>query len=201
MKVILGLGSGRCGTMTLTKLFDEQAGVKAEHETVGLYWVVQKRLFDTAWEKITEPDSIVANVSFAWLRYIPMACEKDPTVRCVCLKRDRTATVESFSAHLKKFNVWTHYTSPHFDMKYSRSMVRINGFPKYDLPREEAIGRYWDDYYRIADEWQERFPNNFKIFDLNSFNSEQGVASILDFAGIENPTVAVGIKSNERKAA
>lgn len=198
-KIIIGLGSGRCGTTTLTKLLGSQAGVIAEHENVGLFWNVNPVLFEHSWKKITEPDSkIIASVSFAWLRYIPMAVEKDPSVRCICLKRNKTATVESFSAHLRNFNVWTHYSSLHFDMKHSRSMIRINGFPKYDLPREEAIAQYWDDYYRIADEHERAFPENFKVFPIDAFNSHEGVKSMLGFAGIDNQTIEVGIRVNER---
>lgn len=202
MKVILGLGSGRCGTVSLTRLLNDQAEVIAEHENVGLWWDVNTVLFKDAWKKITtaEPSSpVVASVSFAWLKYVPMAIEHDPTVRCICLKRDRGETVESFSQHMWRFNVWTHHLSPHFDPdKYARSMAQYVGFPKFDAPREKAIGMYWDEYYRVAEEHERRYPEHFKIFWIDSFNSYDGVFSMLDFAGIENKTINIGVKMNER---
>ena len=199
-KIILGLGTGRCGTATLTRLLDKQAGVIAEHETVMLQWEVKPYLFKKAWEKITEPSSAyVANISFAWLPYIPLAVEKDPEVKCICIKRDRQQTIESFSQHFHRFNVWTHYASRHFDMvQHSNSMARCAGFPKFDAPRLEAIGLYWDLYYQMSKGFQKKFPDNFHVWPIDAFNSEVGVSEMLTFAGLTETNVISGIKINER---
>ena len=40
------------------------------------------------------------------------------------------------------------------------------------------------------------YPDNVKIFNTSDLNDENGVRSILEFVGVENPNVVVGIKKN-----
>lgn len=61
---------------------------------------------------------------------------------------------------------------------------------------EDAIGQYYDDYYKKARSYELLYPDNVKIFDTSELNIENGVRSILEFVGVENPNIVVGIKKN-----
>jgi hypothetical protein len=72
-------------------------------------------------------------------------------------------------------------------------------YPKYDLPKEEAIGKYYDDYYVVAEGLAEKFPNNFRIFDtISTLNEKDAQAEMLTFAGFtpELLTIKLDIKKN-----
>jgi len=104
--------------------------------------------------------------------------------RFICLKRDREKTVESFETYLPDINVWTDEDSEHWDSeRFSRNRAWYQ-WPKYHLPRKEAIGAYWDEYYHKAEFWANKHPECFRIFKTEDLNTEAGVTSILNHAGV-----------------
>jgi hypothetical protein len=59
-------------------------------------------------------------------------------------------------------------------------------FPKYPTAsREEGIRRYWDEYYAEVERLHQRYPENVRVFDMNSvLNTENGQREMLHFAGL-----------------
>ena len=187
-RMIFGCGTGRCGTFTLYRLFEAQPGVCATHEGFALPWERDLPqlwwMFINAQARCEKP--IWANSSFVWMRYTGAIISHIPDPKFICLKRDRGQVVHSFLHHTPLVNHWTNPDSVHWNPTKDLQVLQSVGWPKYDLPKAEAIGKYWDDYYTAAEYLQERFPDNFKIYDMHyALNSAIGQRDMLSFAGFD----------------
>jgi len=130
---------------------------------------------------------------------------KDP--KCLILKRDRDELIASFMQHWLYENYWTDPGSDHWDNQWPKPTIdhpdpdRLSVmWPKYDLPKEDAIGAYWDEYYAIARYWQDRLPANVLVMDFKeSLNTFEGQDRALDFFDIpaEKRQYYVGVKLNQ----
>lgn len=200
-RTIIGLGTGRSGTWSLTKLLDAQHGVKAYHEGGFLPWDANLtdmwRLLHKFWY-FTEGRPITAAIAFFWLNYVSELTSYLFNPKFICIKRNRKETVESFEHIMHEFNFWTDPNSKHWDDKYRTNKDSVL-FPKFDKPRRKALEAYWNYYYNTAGYWQNRMPDTFRVFPIESLNNEKGVREILEFAGFEDPVVHVGVRLNTRE--
>ncbi|WP_201766200.1 hypothetical protein [Rhodopirellula baltica] len=115
------------------------------------------------------------------------------------MKRDREETIRSFLEWIKRVHPlptdhWSETPSPGF----FRDPIWSRIFPKYKAEsREEAIGRYWDEYYAVAEELAAAHLDRFAIFDTRELNSEEGQERILRFCGlVEGQVLATGLLKN-----
>ena len=202
-RMIFGTGSGRCGTWSLYTLLKQQLNTLSAHEGVPLPWEQDLTIF---WRSIfrlqIHPETlagdkhlILANTSFVWINYIGEIMSHFLFPKVICLKRDRQEVIESFMNY-NESNPWVDPESEHFDGHGKSSSL----FPKYDLPKDEAIGAYWDEFYNIADYWADKFPESFKIFPTDALNHKSTVLDMLNFMEIpeKNQNVHVGIRFNLR---
>ena len=203
-KLIIGLGTGRCGTDSLTKVLNKQKDVKAYHEYFFLGWeddfisalVILNQL-------LRDPEGeFIATVAFYWLNYVPKLCALLSDVKFVCLWRDKEEVVESFFEHTKNRNLWTAPTSEHWDLSNLHAIDPLMmSFPKYDLPKREAIAKYWDEYDRKAKVFAALHPSNFMYINVNdALNTKEGMKKMFDFVRIpeENRDYCVGLTTNKR---
>jgi hypothetical protein len=206
-RMIIGLGSGRCGTFSLYRLLEAQHCTYAVHEDGYLTWEPN---FREMWRLVydfqgraavrSNPIHIVATVAFFWLNYVEKLVEMPMGQKFICLRRDKEETVASFMAFTGEKNHWTDTSSDCWaDGDESTYWHKL--WPSYDLPKREALARYYDDYYKQAEVWENKFPKIFKIFPIDVFNSKKGVRSLLDFAGIprKHQVVHVGVRLNTRE--
>jgi hypothetical protein len=183
--LIIGLGSGRCGTNTLAALLDMQADTEVTHERFGteLQWAGSEERVSAM---VAAADASVCarhgDVHSAYLPYAPQVLAMRFDVRLICLRRDREATVSSFiDKTARKANHWA--PTQRLDRH-----TRWNAcFPTYsvDLSKAEAIGRYWDEYYLSSERLAHEHPDRFAIFPTTALSNEAGQRSILEFIGIE----------------
>lgn len=197
-RVIIGLGSGRCGTSSLATLLNAQFDSCVTHEEgVPLPWNAIDRHYHINRETILNyPHKVTGDVAFWWLRYTGNLVKDFPNIKMVCLKRDKKDTVKSM---IKCSNIFgsNHYTSE-FSGYYDHNKWPLDGpdatvmrscFPKYNLPLEEAIGAFYDEYYMLAEKCEKALPDNFKIFPMDYLNTQEGVIEILRFCEFQYPVV------------
>lgn len=186
-KIVIGLGSGRCGTKSLQHLLDSQPDTIVTHENLPIPWDNEP---DVAGEMISRllarKATTVGDVGYYWLNHVERLMKVAPHAKFICLKRDRQEVIESMWDFTRGLNV--HPTDEWFRM-----------YPRYDTDRKTAIGLMWDDYYSLAEGLQSKHPEHFRIFDIDSLNTEKGQREILSFAGIKKPVLQVGIKLNKSK--
>jgi hypothetical protein len=187
--VIIGLGPGRCGTMSLAVLLACQQDIVAHHESEPrLSWDASFYDFISKWASLfylVKPSlPIVADIANWWLPFVPHILDISNNVRFICLRRNIDEIVESFMLKVPTTSHWTLKTSTHWNKYWNRQHDFSRCFPDYDLPKEEGCRKYVEDYYREVEKWKERTPYLFKIFDIDDLNTEEGVVSILSFCGI-----------------
>src|SRR6185437_11882599 len=93
-RFILGIGSGRCGTLSLAHVLAAQPETHATHEDPPLLpWkrdedrpVMEQRF--VRWRRRWK-EPVVADVASFYLPYVEEAIAREPEIRIVCLKRPR----------------------------------------------------------------------------------------------------------------
>jgi hypothetical protein len=200
-RLIIGLGTGRCGTVSLKALLACQADTHATHETMLLPHKFSelklRQYMNKLWKRKEE---VAADVALWTLPYVTAILGEYPSTKFICLKRDKEAVVKSFMRKTSDGrNHWTGFDSAHWDEKKwyrEKKCPYKNCYPRFDADKEEALGLYWDYYYTVAETYEKSFPDSFRIFPLEYINSRDGCESILEFAGYEEMTIKVGIHKN-----
>lgn len=184
VKIVIGLGSGRCGTMSLWGLLDLQVNSYVTHEALPMPWNRNPDVYEEMFSRLFSRDAdIIGDSGYYWINYVEDLLQPKPDTRFICLKRNRDEVIKSMWNHSRGLN--THPTDDWFMM-----------YPRYDTDRKSAVGLMWDEYYELAERWQDKYPDYFRIFDMDLLNTERGQEEILSFADIENPVLQVGIKLN-----
>ncbi len=203
-QVILGVGAGRCGLRSLMGLLNRQAKTQVSHQEWPLLPWERRADRPGIREKFerwgrTRDGLRIGDVASWYLPYVDEAIQCEPSIRVVCLKRPKDEIVRSFCAWLDRnsplrMNHWA--KSPAEGWHHDPFFTRL--FPQYDVTdREEGIRRYWDEYYQTAEDCERRFPNQFRIFDMEAaLNTKQGVEDLLSFVGIPKAeqVIEVGVK-------
>ena len=187
--VIIGLGTGRCGTRSLSRLLSSQPGMVVLHEGM-----LEGRSHPFRWEG--DRDRVVAwidglpellgrpahcgDVGMYFLPYCEDLIASRPEVRFVCLERPRAAVVESFLRHLPDRHPWLR----HDGRRWRIDPVWDAAYPTFDEPdKARAVGLYWDLYKTEVDRLVALHPTRVGRFSTEALNSVEGRNAILDFVG------------------
>lgn len=197
-KLIIGCGTGRCGTKSLVRLLDQQPDTHATHERYenAVRWNCPENLWPLRlWRDTTgKGPSFRADVALNWTphvrAFLRWADEGEREVRVVGLKRDRGEVIDSYKRWKRNADHWRFHgshdgTPDKWDHCYPSEMDAST--------KGEAIGRFWDRVYGIL-EPLERKDDRVRIFRTEDLNNESGVRSILAHCGYEDPVVDVGIQ-------
>ena len=200
-RLVMGLGTGRCGSTSLTQLLMAQKTGCFSHEhppdlswslpPAGLRFHLQRFSF------LAQIYELVADVGHWWLPHMDTVAKFFPDFRAVVMKRDKAETVESF-VKVKNgdskggVNHWIDHDGSHwgkvpFDRCYP-------SYPVSDI--REAIGLYWEEYYQRCEKLAERHPGQLKVFDISALKSAEGQREILEFCGFTDPVVGQRFHAN-----
>lgn len=197
MRLVFGLGSGRCGTKSLATLLDSQPGAYVTHERWHreMAWTGSERVVLELARRLQRSGAALAgDVAFYYLPYVQMIA-RNRDIRFVCLKRDRLSTVKSFLRKVGRGHRWIH----HNGARWRRDPVWDKCFPKEDIAdRAEAIGAYWDQYYDTAEKLQRQLAGRFLIVPVEALNSRRGQREILSFVGVSEfqQLLRIGMRLN-----
>jgi tetratricopeptide (TPR) repeat protein len=191
-RVVIGLGTGRCGSSSLAFLLDKQTGASVTHESKPLKWDATAAEVRAQINTLRDrPYPLVGDVGPYYLPHVEKLLD-DPSIVFVGMRRDKEATVRSLQAWTRGKDHWRAQEKPDpWD----------SCFPMIEAPtKAEAIEAYWDQYYDTLERLQERFPDRVRIFDMGHLNDADAIRSLLLFTGIEDPNVLVGVRRNTAKA-
>ncbi len=204
-RIIIGLGTGRCGTVSLAALLTLQQYTHATHELMLLPHKFNERKFEVYMRKLSNRKvRIPADVALWNLPYVTAILAEYHSTKFICLKRDKEQVIKSYMAKTPKRNHWTRFDSEHWsDEKWpnerkNRKCPYSSCYPKFDADKERAIELYCDYYEVVSEMYEQAFPDNFRIFPVEDLNTRDGCESILSFAGYSFPemTIKVGIHRN-----
>ncbi|HLD90884.1 MAG TPA: hypothetical protein VI911_07730 [Patescibacteria group bacterium] len=212
-QLIFGLGTGRCGTVSLKELLGLQNDFTSTHELVITPWQFSKGHIDKtiAYMQNRPWGFSSCDVSFWHLPYVIYILDKFPNSKFICLKRTKKDTVASYikktaantKTGLKERNHWTARDSIYWDSNLWRlDPIYDNCYPKYNLPKIDAIEQYWDDYYNLAAEYAAAFKDNFMLFNTEEvLNDETTQSKLLTFLNIPLSNRVINTQINENKGA
>lgn len=195
-RYVVGLGTGRCGTQSLSKLLNdcEDSNVSHEFRRIGLphrlSWNFDIDEINERIEFFRQLDGrLVGDVASYYLNYIPYLIQRFPNLKIIYLIRDAEEVVESFYERTEQRSVcpWLNIGHKYFIFKN----YRINDgfykcFPKFDYVNDkiEAIYEYCKLYKRIMNDYLSMY-DNILIVPTNKLNELQ--EEIFDF--LELPLV------------
>ena len=213
-KYVFGMGSGCCGTSSLSVLLNEQPRAFVGHELAPtLPWQATREAVQEftvfKWNQLNHQGSLfdlVGDVGTYYLPYVRflmhqynLALKDECEFKFIILKRDKEETIQAFLDKFKRQNnnpLQNNKSPGQFADSWDAS------FPKYEgVSLREATSMYYDDYYREAESLLNDFPNRVRLYMMNDLNSEEKVEELLRFSGFENPNVIINIKENQRAFA
>ncbi len=208
-RLLLIVGSGRCGLHSLVNVLNRQPGAKVSFEEPPLLpWkagdpgrLLRERF--ARWCR-NRGEGVLGDAASFYLPYLEDALAAEPDIRVVGLKRPREETVASFGRFLDETNAFpTNHWADEPGVGWSHDPLRTRCFPQYDVAnREDGTRRYWDEYYRRLGELAEKHPNHVRIFDMaEALNTGAGQRAVLDFAGFPagEQVLAVGARSDRAR--
>jgi hypothetical protein len=148
------------------------------------------------------PLKVAGDVAYWYLPHIEKIADYHRTAKFVALRRDRDSCIASILAKYAIHNI--NPIQDHDGTVYARDRSYVpaltESLPKYpaDCSLEEAVGQFYDDYYETCEGWVTKMPTRFRIFDMTTLNTEDGVAEILAFCGYDDGNIMAGIHANRR---
>ena len=153
-KVILGIGTGRCGTVSLSDLLNKQENASFSHElkikietntdyNTPLHWEYDENAINNAWKSIQNySGDFVGDVSMFWLPYLEELFAKSVNLQVICLQRDKEGVVKSYLKKTEGRNHWMKHDGKEWDFcPWDKS------YPNFDTTsKEEALNLYWEYY-------------------------------------------------------
>ena len=176
--MIIGLGTGRCGTLSLSRLL-QKVGLKVPHELSPV----------VSWEDgsarnrldLLNNSKLDGDVAFWYLNLVEEMNEMCDKIRFVCMQRNIDETVHSYMRWTAGRNHWMH----HLGYEWHKDYTWDQCYPKYNIDsKSQACRLYCEEYHSRSMKLQENM-ENFKIFDVNYLNSKSGVKSVFDFLDID----------------
>jgi len=188
-QLIIGLGTGRCGTVSLSELLNAQKHSQISHECRPLlsWWggvcgykghlnVLENRLV-----RILSRDAqFVGDVAFFYLPYLRHIQKLVPTAKFVEIYRPMREVVKSYMEWTKGRNHWMNHDGtiwrhdPEWDVCY----------PKYACDdKEAAVRAYYDEYNRESSLWGTQNPESSFSLPMVHLNEPYRLEALLTFCG------------------
>ena len=202
-QLIFGLGTGRCGTFSLTKLLNAQPGFNIGHESYVLPWEPDYGKLPMALDHfLALSGERVGDVSYSWLSYVPQILADHPDAKFICLYRERELVAKSFFNNTPGRNLWTDPKSEYWKEEWEDRDTDVY-FPRYNADKLEAIGEYWETYWDRATILAAFNPDNFRMWHTEALNSLEGQTELFDFIGLSKfgRNYDIGVRVNVSNGA
>jgi hypothetical protein len=208
-RIVLGMGTGRCGMHALAQFLSQQPDFDVTHEEWPLLSWTSKVAADLIRERFLRirrkrTARVIGDVAPFYLPYVEEALRLEPNLRVICLQRPREEVVCSFGDWLDKVqplptNHWAQETAP----GWYHDPVTTRTFPQYDLQdRAAGIARYWDEYSARSSDLATRHPQNVRIVDMApALNTPEGQREVLRFVGIPDDQHVLAAETRSRQSA
>jgi len=178
--MILGCGTGRCGTKSLSALIDGCDGITAKHE--GRPLLPWKFNMQTLCDKIKLfNNGLTADVCLSWLPYCEYMLANFSNAKVICIERDTKKVIPSFKEKLQGGGRF----SNHFTKKGRNDFPEwIPCFPKYSTNFDAALLTYINYYKQRIQEIKAVYKRRVMIIDIDALNTREGQRKIFDFIGV-----------------
>ena len=187
-QLIISIGTGRCGSVSLSKFLSAQEYVSVLHEgrldshkirKLIKWGNDEKNLFE--WLEFLlslDGNKFVGDTGMYYLPYIEQIIDKYPQVKIIVMERDKGEVVKSYIKKTIGRNHWFDHDGKEWDKDDKWDPC----YPKYDIVnKEKALEKYWEDYKSQTDNLILKFPDKIKKWTIQSLNTLNGKNEILNF--------------------
>lgn len=202
-KLVIGIGTGRCGMAALTRLLNHVPSTAVTHEMRPLLaWGATATDLQLRFGSLMAQHPGASRVGDAANSYLPQVesiLTSYDDAQIICLRRDRQNTIDSFILWLAKTRPGRAVNHWSLDRSGLASDSWDACFPKYPTrDMVEAIGRYWDEYYGEAERLVAFDSDRVRIFETGAvFGRERGADEMLDWLGIPgHERVALSVRAD-----
>lgn len=182
----IGIGTGRCGTMSLAQLINGCKDCTVYHElrahTELLPWKFDKQLALRKLKMLREiPGIVYGDIAFYYLNYIEFFIERVPDIRVIHIYREKSAVIRSFMNKTEGRNHWMPPNS-----KYRVDTIWDKYFPTYTdvATKPEAISRYYDEYLSLVATLIKKYPERILSIDVGQIDDKQQINKLFCFLNI-----------------
>ena len=149
-RIVLIVGTGRCGLVSLVSVFSRQHGTKATLEDMPLLpWkraegdrVIRERF---ARFRRQRDASVIVDAASFYLPYLEDVIQVEPECRIVALRRPKEEVVASFGRFLDEYNAFpTNHWAEEPAVGWSHDVIWTRTFPQYAIPERIKGIRRWD---------------------------------------------------------
>ncbi|QNN23314.1 glycosyltransferase family 2 protein [Planctomycetales bacterium ZRK34] len=191
--IIIGLGTGRCGTHSLVDLLNAQHQVRVTHEPRPiLNWNPQAETHDVVarFQRRSKrhAGSITGEVAQYLLLYVPRLLDELPQAKAVVLKRPREQVARSYMRWIEKA-----YRDKRVDHWLEGATAQPHlwdsAYPRFEAADTfEAICKYWDWYYEHVEALVDAYPHRVRVWSTESaLNDPQIQQQVLEWLGVREP--------------
>lgn len=186
--LILGLGTGRCGTLWLHDFITSQ-NIPCTSEACKLGWYYNGNI-DLTMEpmKTWAKSNISADVGFPTLPHVNKLSNFF-NIKIIILKRNKTDVIKSFMQWIHiKHNYWVDHPHdcPYIDDGWDYIFPKFKSF-EYKS-KEEAINAYYDHYYQLCDLLEHKYP--ILHIKTETLDTKETQENILSFIGINKGSIS-----------
>ena len=187
-QLIISIGTGRCGSVSLSKFLSAQEYVSVLHEGRLDSHKIRKLIKwgndeDNLFEWLEfllslDENKFVGDTGMYYLPYIEQIIDKYPQVKIIVMERDKGEVVKSYIKKTIGRNHWFDHDGKEWDKDDKWDPC----YPKYDIiNKEKALEKYWEDYKSQTDNLILKFPDKIKKWTIQSLNTLNGKNEILNF--------------------
>lgn len=205
-KYIFGLGSGRCGTTSLSKILSYQKDTKVTHELFNgkkyktINWnFTEKDLKDIKHHILKLNNVFSGTVAFYLLNYIDKLIDffGENNCKIIIIQRTKNDTVQSYINWTSRNALFNHWSSSNFkDSHYTDNEWDVC-YPKYDIrDKRLAIEKYYDDYYSKCSLIKNQYSNIVKHIYTDQLNEDNIIVDLLRWIGYDDPKIPNNRKFN-----
>jgi hypothetical protein len=187
-QLIISIGTGRCGSVSLSKFLSAQELVSVLHEgrldshkiRKLIKWKNdEKNLFE--WLEFLlslDENRFVGDTGMYYLPYVEQIIDKYPQVKIIVMERDKEEVVKSYIKKTTGRNHWFDHDGKQWDKDDKWDPC----YPKYDISnKEKALEKYWEDYKSQTDNLILKFPDKIKKWTIHLLNTLNYKNEILNF--------------------
>lgn len=125
----------------------------------------------------------VGDIGFYNMLHVDKIINTEHSCRIICLEGDKEKSIQDWLKFSADTNPWTDPKGKYWNGAKSNEIALF--FPKYDLPKEEALAKFYHEYYMVARRSEYKYPGYIRHWKAEKLDSEEGRREILKFLGYQ----------------
>lgn len=184
-QLILGIGTGRCGTNSLAKFLHHQPDCFFTHEKHLIQWHWHREFPPDLFDDYNKIDRrIVGDVSLGMSNHGQKLLLLEENAKLIVIERNRDECAKSLYFWTKGEDLEFWKKNP--DKKDLHNDFWYNMFPTFEGKNKiDRIYQYIDLHRELARILYAEFPGRVKIISIENLNHRQTQDEVLDFCGVQ----------------